>query len=151
MAKVARPVIDRLLEKLDISDGCWEWQGQRDSNGYGRITVGSRTDGSITNSYVHIQVWIHTVGAVPEGLVLDHVVCDNPACANPDHLEPKSRWANVARSATAATAINARKTECINGHPFDEGNTRYLKSGARACRTCGREAMRRWRAAQHRR
>jgi hypothetical protein len=36
------------------------------------------------------------------------------------------------------TALNARKTACLNGHPFDAANT-YLRPdrpGHRACRTC---------------
>lgn len=37
---------------------------------------------------------------------------------------------------------NARKTECIRGHPFDEENTYIRAGGTRECRTCMRETQR---------
>lgn len=37
---------------------------------------------------------------------------------------------------------NANKTECNQGHPFDEANTRIDKLGKRNCRTCARDRAR---------
>lgn len=45
--------------------------------------------------------------------------------------------------------INAAKTRCRLGHPFDERNTRVVAYGngaLRNCRTCERERMRRKRS-----
>lgn len=33
-------------------------------------------------------------------------------------------------------AVNARKTHCIHGHPFDDANTIHTNKGTRRCRTC---------------
>lgn len=37
-----------------------------------------------------------------------------------------------------------RRTHCPQGHPYDEANTRILKSGERTCITCMRAASRRY-------
>ena len=36
------------------------------------------------------------------------------------------------------SAINARKTECIRGHPFDKENTYIRPDGERNCRLCSK-------------
>ncbi len=41
-------------------------------------------------------------------------------------------------------AINARKTECIHGHPFTTANT-YWHRGWRQCRTCNLHAVKAYR------
>jgi hypothetical protein len=54
---------------------------------------------------------------------------------------------NVLRSPTAVSAVNARKTHCVNGHPFDDENTVWqsgrLGRPERKCRACRRESDRR--------
>jgi hypothetical protein len=72
-------------------------------------------------------------GSIPEGLVLDHL-CRNRGCVNPWHLEPVTNIQNVMRG-VSAFAINARKTECPQGHPYDDENTR-IERGSRICQTC---------------
>lgn len=130
--------LEKLVGRYRVSEsGCWLWQGSRNSNGYGRIFVGSRSTGDRKARYAHIEMYRALVGEVPEGLVLDHL-CNTRACVNPEHLEPKTRWENVARSETAATAVNARKTHCREGHPLvpmDRG---------RGCPTCRRRYLAEW-------
>lgn len=38
----------------------------------------------------------------------------------------------------------AQRTHCSKGHPFNEGNTRIERNGARRCRTCARVRGRTW-------
>ena len=58
---------------------CYEWQGARNSNGYGRVMVDGRKE------YVHRIVYSLEYGDIPEGLEVLHR-CDNPPCININHL-----------------------------------------------------------------
>ncbi len=132
---------ERLNARLtpDPETGCLLWAGALACNGYGRIKVGGRRGKS---RYVHVVAWELENGPVPDGLDLDHVRergCLYRHCANVAHLEPVTRRENLMRSDSALAAINARKTHCPAGHPYDEANTRYYR-GARVCRACWRRA-----------
>lgn len=56
---------------------------------------------------------------------------------NVAHLELVDHRTNTLRS-TGPTALNARKTACIHGHPFTPENTRVRTDGSRRCITCER-------------
>lgn len=74
-----KPLIDRLLERIRISDqGCWEWQGGL-SHGYGRIGHNNKTYSTHRVSYEYYK------GKIEGDLFVCHK-CDNPLCCNPDHL-----------------------------------------------------------------
>ena len=128
------PVKSRFPHLIDKSGNCWEWLGSRNPDGYGTISIDNRI------SYAHRIVYEMEVGAIPEDLELDHL-CRNRACVNPEHLEPVTQRVNTLRGEGFA-AINARKTHCIHGHPFDEKNTYITSAGHRLCRTCNRERAR---------
>jgi hypothetical protein len=83
------------------------------------------------------------VGPIPEGAHLDHL-CRNRACVNPEHLEPVSVQTNILRG-VSPSAVNAAKTECLRGHPFDDENTYVCPAGKRRCRACktARQSLRR--------
>ncbi len=107
---------------------CWIWMGVIDSSqGYGKFFINGK------------QIWAHkfSFGKVPAGKQLDHL-CRNRKCVNPTHLEPVTRKENILRG-EGFSAINARKTHCVNGHPFDGVNS-YTKmrgiSLRRICRAC---------------
>lgn len=131
---------ERFWAQVDASGVCWEWTGKPDRKGYGRFWVAvGRTISA------HRWSWQQLVGPVPARLELDHL-CRNRLCVNPDHLEPVTTRTNVIRGG-GITAINARKTHCKLGHPFDEANTRLGRDGVgRTCRTCERAKFRRHRA-----
>lgn len=105
--------------------GCAIWPGgKRGPKGYGCVTYQSRL------WFVHRLIYEHCVGPVPEGMVLDHVVCGNTACANFRHLEVVTPGENVLRG-NSPHARNARKTHCPKGHPYSHRD----KQG-RVCRIC---------------
>lgn len=123
---------------IDEQTGCWVWQWSRTTKGYGSI----RSEG--VKRQAHSVYYERLVGPIPEGLQLDHL-CRNPACVNPDHLEPVTSRENTLRG-ISPPAVNAAKTHCIRGHPFDEDNTRIAANGGRICRICDRAEKRRGRA-----
>ena len=147
-----RPVDELLVSHVLKTDGCWYWTGRISRHGYGVI---SRTlSGVVTQA--HRLVYEALVGQIPDGLTLDHLChtqdaacvggtsCPHRRCVNPSHLEPVTVGENSLRG-SSSPAVNARKTHCKRGHPFDDANT-YLAPGqrpgrfARNCRACHRDA-----------
>lgn len=76
----------RLLSRVRRSkSGCLEWQGSVNTDGYGTLGVGSRTDKTRRTVLAHRASYSIFVGPIPEGTdVLHH--CDNPPCILPRHL-----------------------------------------------------------------
>lgn len=128
--------------------GCIEWTAPLTNSGYGRLTW--KRPGLPKESGAHRISYIVHRDEIPAGLVIDHL-CRNRACVNPDHMEPVVQRENVMRSPIAIGALNAAKTHCAKGHPYDETNT-YVYQGrgfiGRYCRTCISDYQRRRRAAQ---
>ena len=134
-------VAERFWSKVDLftPSGCWLWTAATGRDGYGRFRALGR------NVLAHRFAYESLVGPIPDGLQIDHL-CRVRACANPSHLEPVTQRENLLRGA-GGTNHYADKTECPQGHPYDEANTYNTPSGKRACRSCTRDNQRRRRAA----
>ena len=128
-------MFDRALP--EPNSGCWLWPTES-REGYGHVWCGGRT------RRAHIVSYELARGAVPEGLVLDHL-CRVRCCINPDHLEPVTQGENIRRSPIMGQY--ARPTTCPKGHAFDESNT-YRAGGQRYCRACRADYARRYRASR---
>lgn len=120
-------------------DECWLWTGGR-TGSYGTC----RVNGKVTRA--HIAVYKKLKGDYPDYLDLDHL-CRNTLCVNPKHLEPVPRSVNMARG-ISWQAINARKTQCPQGHEYTEENTYKYPSGRRECRICRAANVARFRSKQ---
>lgn len=123
------------------TDECWTWTGASTDGRYGFFSVAEQ--GKRRHMTAHRFAYELLVGPIPPGLVLDHFACDNPRCVNPAHLKAVVQRDNALRSKTGPSAVNSRKTHCVNGHEFTEVNTRPTRSGSRSCRACARETQ--WR------
>lgn len=115
--------------------GCWEWQLHISGSGYGRMTLNGKPGVD-----VYRVAYEAYRGPIPAGLEVDHL-CRNRKCCNPDHLEPVTKRINLLRGTNPA-ALNARKTMCPSGHPYDKKNTYLQRNGKRYCRACAAEWQR---------
>jgi len=123
---------ERFWSYVKKTECCWEWIGCLNESGYGILNINRRLVRAHRYSYE-----IH-VGAIPEGLTLDHL-CRNPACVRPDHLEPVTLKENCRRGVRDLIphySGQAAKTHCPKGHPYNDENTYYNKKGHRTCRSC---------------
>lgn len=132
---------------------CWTWRGLLDGKGYGLFPDGGRT------SFAHRVAYELAYGEIAGDLTIDHVchslsddcpggdVCLHRRCVRPSHLEPVERGENTRRAirliAEAARRRAGRQTHCKHGHELTPDNVAFKKNGARRCRACHREQVRR--------
>ena len=134
----------RFWTKVEITPGgCWEWTAALNSNGprgygvfwhRGRLVV------------AHRVAYEMVYGPIPDGLQIDHL-CRNRRCVKPSHLEVVTQRENILRG-TAPSAIHARQSHCLRGHPLSGENLYLVPSGGRRCRTCKRDLNRGYEAAK---
>lgn len=79
------------LERYSIlPDGCWQWNGYIDRNGYGMAWIEGK------HRLAHRLFYAEYVGDLINGLTIDHL-CKNRSCVNPDHLQQVTQSVNAKR------------------------------------------------------
>jgi hypothetical protein len=120
----------QVSDKVDTK--CWIWNGTFTRKGYGRKGSGAKYKS------MHQWQWEDKFGAVPEGLVLDHL-CGVRICCNPDHLEAITNEENIRRG--RAGRNNPYRDKCKRGHPRGDNSYWTKKDGKDypICITCQKE------------
>lgn len=88
-----KEIFETILSKIDKKDnGCWEWTGKINQDGYGSVKK--------DNKYylVHRISYMYHYDTYP---YLVHHKCKNRKCCNPDHLE------------SVSSKVNARQEICL--------------------------------------
>lgn len=127
---------------VNKSTGCWNWTGYIEKEGYGQVWLKSEHG----TRRPHRIEYENKYGPIPSGMVLDHL-CRNRSCVNPEHLEIVSHRENILRG-EGITAQNAKKTQCLRGHPFSGENLRtQFRKGKpeRVCKACQHLLKKAWR------
>jgi hypothetical protein len=84
--KKGTPIKERLLANSEQQGDCRVWTSRTDKDGYGVLTIGSRTDNTRKVGYRASKAAYEAYnGEVPEGMLVRHT-CDNRPCINHDHL-----------------------------------------------------------------
>lgn len=135
-------IIERLLPRYRFSaDGCWEYKGPIDTNGYGLFGIGKR------QHHVHRVIYAILIGLVADNELVCHH-CDNRLCGRPSHLFLGSQTDNMRDMAAKGRgrSPNSEKKHCVNGHPRTPANSYVRKDGTKQCRVCHKLRARRARA-----
>lgn len=122
---------DRFWNQVRKTEGCWEWLGYVNGDGYGSMSLNNRP---VT---AHRFSWQLAFGEAPRGMCVCHR-CDNRICVRPDHLFVGTNADNMRDRAVKNRPANPNdgKTHCIRGHEFTAENTRYYGDGYRQCIAC---------------
>ena len=120
-ARAIRPLAERFWEKVEVrgEDECWPWKGAV-TRGRGGIGIGLRMTSS------HRVAVVLSGRDIPAGMMVDHM-CRNGLCQNPKHLRVVTPRVNSLENSGSPFALNAAKTHCPNGHPYEGENGAILK------------------------
>jgi hypothetical protein len=110
-----------------MENGCWEWTGPVDQDGYGIFTA---VVNDVKYARAHRFSWaFHTLSPIPKGMMVCHS-CDNPRCVSPAHLWLGSCLDNHADMDSKGRRFNARG-EDHGSSLLTEGQVREILADSR--------------------
>ena len=110
-----------LLSRAErMTNGCLEWRGGLDSDGYGQTTYEGRI------RLVHRVIWILTVGPISSSTICVLHECDNPPCIEKSHLYLGNQKQNAADK-YARERANVQRGESIGTSKLTEAQVREIR------------------------
>lgn len=111
--------------------GCTLWSGPVDKGGYPWLRIEGKN-----------RIVSRLILGLEKRTDLACHTCDFPNCINERHLFTGTDKTNAEDRDTKGRNAYSARTTCINGHPFNETNTRWFGNW-RQCRACNRDLKRR--------
>lgn len=105
----------RFWEKVEKTDGCWQWTGACNDKGYGQLSIGARI------IYAHRFSWEWHYGPIHRRLDIDHT-CFSHGCVNPGHLRPATRKQNMEN----LPGLQKNNTSGVRGVWWDKARDRWI-------------------------
>jgi len=129
--------VNEFFSRVKYSNGCWDWQGYKQNQGYGFFYFNGNTVIAHRWSYDFFR-------EDPKYLLCCHH-CDNPSCVNPFHMFLGTHKDNAQDMISKGRHKEQRKTHCKYGHRLIGNNLHVNKKGYRICKQCRREYWNSWR------
>jgi hypothetical protein len=127
---------DRFFSKVEKTDSCWLWVGNKRPNGYGVIQEAGRQSKTLAAHRVSYEM--HK-GPIPDGLVIMHS-CDTPACVNPDHLSVGTYRENSADMIAKGRKRTVAPLGTSNGKAkLNDELVRYIRQSEKNAASIARE------------
>ena len=131
---------ERFWKKVNKTDSCWLWTGNKNCFGYGIVTL---VIGGRKSLRAHRVSWVIANGReLSQSDFVCHS-CDVPACVNPDHLwigDAKSNNQDcIQKGRNASPPVKKTYAFCKKGHELSQSNRyEYVYNGVnyRICREC---------------
>lgn len=132
--RVPSRVEDRFWSQVDIGHKteCWEWEGRRNSKGYGQFSVWRK------GSTAHRWAWRLIVGEPPIKMDVAHK-CHNRLCVNPSHLYLATRSQNMLDAAKAGRLPLQIDPERTNLRKLTRAQVIYIRSSGKPFVTLAKE------------
>jgi hypothetical protein len=146
LLSLPQKVLFRYLSKIKKQrEGCWEWTGALNPEGYGILTYVAISPYPIRAHRLSYEL---SVGPIPDNMHVHHV-CENRRCVNPAHLMAVDAREHIVNLTPGSASYKAsRVTHCPHGHEYTPENTwidgkrDWPASASSAIRTCCRNASR---------
>ena len=94
---------EKMAMVTTVSDGCWLWNDLKSPGGYGVVSYKGHTE------FAHRAAWRLANGPIPEGMIVDHIICNNPACVRVSHLALDTQSGHITRMYAEGRGANGSR------------------------------------------